>query len=113
MKPNFRNELTKTLCNSLFESKVGYKYVESGDKVFDDEIIIWAGKKNGLKVVVCDSYVYTRDYFKVYKSGFKAGEPFETEVYNGSSVNGVITTVKRILESFNKRREFYLKNKTK
>lgn len=107
----YRNELTRSLDHTLFNEGIKSKYVESGDKILDDEMIVWAGRKNGLKIIVCDSYLYGRDYFKVIKSYMKGDELVEIEVYNGSSISGVVSTVKRVMDSFKKRREFYFKNR--
>lgn len=113
----YRNSLTDNLCNTLKREKIMFNYIDSKDKVLDDEIVIWSGKRNGLKVVVCDSYIHGRDSFKVVKTGVVKGffgeKMLDTTVYEGTSVKGVTSTVKRILDTFKKRREFYLKNKSK
>lgn len=109
----YKNLLTENLIDNFNKSKLSFNYASSNDKVMDDEVIMWAGKKNGLKVIVCDKYIHNRDFFKVVKTGFKGNEPFEFVVYNGTSVVGVTSTVKRVLDSFKAKREFYLKSKKK
>lgn len=108
---NYKNELTKTLCYALYKKNINYNYISADDKVLDDEIVLWSGKRNNLKVIVCDSYLYMRDYFKVVKSEFKGGSLVESVVYEGTNIRGIVSLINKIILTFQKRKDFYFKNK--
>ena len=106
-----KNSLTKELCLSLLKKKIPFEYYTAEDNVLDDKIMLWNGKRNTLTITVCDSYMFGRDFFRVIKSGYKGDVKYDTVAYEGSHIRSVVRTIERIRESFQKKKEYFLKNK--